>query len=365
MKTKQLFKLLPIAAALATLAVPAQAANWGAWSNNTNLRSPHFRQALQNMAAQANTQMVNAAFNAPQAATAPAANATTNTLPSTNVQLSDATTLLSVTRGQMLDPATGLPTGAIGGTGVDGAAALAALGGTGGGSTAATITLPGAATITLPSDMVYTYQSNLSSSSGVSPSEMTNSHITMICPDPSTCVVLNRAANYMHTTRAGQAWGTWAGAVNATYAIYTRQAGSAQLNFSQNMPSAIYQYAVGPEFTGTLPTTGTFNYTYLGGVISDQLTGVAGTISSASLTANFTAGTVQNTLNATVAGTNYVVTTPATAITVNVALNTGATCTPACVATTNTVFNNAAGAGAIVTTTINNTDVTAQTVFLR
>lgn len=346
MKTKQLFKLLPIAATLATLAVPAQAANWGAWSNNTNLRSPHFRQSLQNMTMQANTQMVNAAFNAPQAATAPTANATTNTLPSTNVQLSNATTLLSVTSGQSLDPATGLPTGAIGGAG----------GTAGGGSTAATITLPG--------DMIY------GGFSGASAAEIATGRITMECPDPFFCVVKNPAATFVNTgndAATQQAWGIWQGTVNATYAVYLKQApGSAQLNFSQNVPSAIHQYAIGPAFTGTLPTTGAVSYTYLGGVISDQLTGVAGTINSASLTVNFTGvGSVQNTLNATVAGTTYAVATPATAITVNTALNTGATCTPACAATTYTVFNGAAGAGAIVTTTINNTDVTAQTVFKR
>lgn len=346
MKTKQLLKLLPIAAALATLAVPAQAANWGAWSNNTNLRSAQFRQSLQNMTMQANTQMVNAAYNAPQAATAPTANATTNTLPSTNVQLSNATTLLSVTSGQTLNPATGLPTGAIGGAGST----------AGGGSTATTITLPG--------DMIY------GGFSGASAAEIATGRITMECPDPFFCVVKNPAATFVNTgndAATQQAWGIWQGAVNATYAVYLKQApGSAQLNFSQNVPSAIHQYAIGPAFTGTLPTTGTVNYTYLGGVISDQLTGVAGTINSASLTANFTAATVQNTLNATVAGTTYAVATPATVITANVALNlVGVTCSPACTATSNTVFNGAAGAGAIVSTWIGNTDVTAQTVFKR
>lgn len=364
MKTKQLFKLLPIVATLATLAVPAQAANWGAWSNNTNLRSAHFRQSLQNMSMQANTQMVNAAFNAPQAATAPTANATTNTLPSTNVQLSDATTLLSVTSGQSLDPASGLPTGAIGGALTTRLMQLGgAGGGAGGGSTAASITLPG--------DVAYTYNGSFSSGTGVSAAEIATGRITMECPDPYYCFVKNPAATFVNTgsdAATQQVWGIWQGAVNATYAAYLKNQtpGSAQLQFSLNIPSAIHQYAVGPEFTGTLPTTGTFNYTYLGGVISDQLTGVAGTINSASLTANFTAGTVQNTLNATVAGTTYAVATPATAITVNTTLITGATsCTPGCAAATQTVFNGAAGAGAIVTTTINNTDVTAQAVFKR
>ena len=346
MKIQELFKLLPVAAVLATFAAPSQAANWGAWSNNTNLRSAQFIQTLQNLTVQANTQLVNAAFNAPSAATTPATNATTNTLPSTNVQLGNTTMLLSVTSGQMLNPATGQPIGAISGSSGAGGSA-------GGGSTAATITLP--------ADMIWP------GNAGISAAEIATGRVTIVCPDPFFCNVKNPASTFVNNgsdVATQQAWGIWQGTANATSGFYLKAApGGSIINFSANNAQSSYAYAIGPMFTGTLPATGTFNYIYLGGVITNSTTSAVGTVNSASLTVNFTAATVQNTLNATIAGTTYSVNTPASAINANGSMGIGTTCTPACNATAFTAFNGTAGAGAIVTTNIGN--VMAQTVFKR
>ena len=352
MKIQELFKLLPVAAALATFAASSQAANWGAWSNNTNLRSAQFIQTLQNLTVQANTQLVNAAFNAPSAATTPATNATTNTLPSTNVQLGNATMLLSVTGGQMLNPATGQPTGAIGGAGGAGGGA----GGAGGGSTAATITLP--------ADMIWG-----NGTAGISAAEIATGRVTIVCPDPFFCDVKNPASTFANNgsdVATQQAWGIWRGSANATSAMYLKQAPNGSIiNFSANNAQSSYAYAIGPMFTGVLPATGTFNYVYLGGVITDVTSGAIGTVNSAALTVNFTAATVQNSLNATIAGTTYAVNTPASPILANASSGVGTTCTPACAASTFAWFNGVSGAGAIVQTNIGPGTIVANTVFKR
>jgi len=340
MNKVSIFKLLPVAAVLASFAAPAQAVNWGAWGGNTNLRPAQFVQALQNLAAQSNNQLLNAAFNGtpPQGG-----NGTGNSLPATNVQLGGGGTLLSVTSGQLLNPATGLPIGPIGGGGA---------GGGGGG-------LP--ASITLPNDMIW------NGFAGISAAEIATGQITMVCPDPFFCSVKNPAATFLNNgsdVATQQAWGIWQGAPNATFAMYLKQVpNQAAINFSSNNIDSVYSYAVGPMFTGVLPAVGVFNYVYLGGVIANSVTGAAGTVNSASLTVDFGAATVQNSLNATIGGTTYTVSTPASAILANGSVGVGATCAPACAASTFTSFNGAAGAGAIVTTTIGTN--MAQTVFKR
>lgn len=347
MNKPPLFKVLPVAVVLAVFAVPTQAANWGAWGSNTNLRSPQFQQTLQNMMAQAN-QTGNAGFNAPQTGMPPAGSGAGNTLPATNLQLGNGGTLLSATSGQMLNPATGLPTGPIG------AGAGAGGGGAGGGGA-----LP--ASMTLPNDMIW------NGFAGISAAEIASGLVTIVCPDPFFCSVKNPAATFLNNgsdVATQQAWGIWKGAPNATLAMYLKQVpNQAGINFQSNNIDAVYSYAVGPMFSGTLPVAGTFNYIYLGGVIANSVTGAVGTVNSATLTANFTAGTVQNSLNATIGGTTYVVNTPASAIQANGSMGVGTTCTPACSATTFTGFNGAAGAGAIVNTNIGT--IMAQTVFKR
>jgi hypothetical protein len=52
----------------------------------------------------------------------------------------------------------------------------------------------------------------------------------------------------------------------------------------------------------TLPTTGTYTYTHVGGTAPTDNLGNVGTLNSATLTANFTAQTVNLGVNATVAG---------------------------------------------------------------
>lgn len=348
MKTEQILKLLPAVAALTAFAVPVQAVTWGAWGNNTNLRSAQFQQAMQNLTAQWNSQFVNAGMNLSGAPSA--GSGTNNALP---VQLGNGTTLMNVTSGQMLNPATGLPTGAIAGAGGAGGGVA------GGGSTAATITLP--------NDMIW------SGFAGISAAEIATGRVTMDCPDPFFCSVKNPASTFLNNggdVATQQAWGIWQGAPNATFAMYLKQVpNQATINFSSNNIDAVYAYAVGPWLTGTLPVTGTFNYAYLGGVIANSVTGAAGTVNSASLTVDFAAATVQNALNATIAGTTYAVNTPASPIaalaslTPNGSNGDGVTCTPACTASTMTIFNGASGAGAIVTTNIGT--VMAQTVFKR
>lgn len=344
MNTLSAFKLLPVAAALVVLTSPVQAANWGAWGSNTNLRSPQFQQALQNLLAQTGGQMPGATFNMPPAGNTPAGNGSGNTLPANNVQLGNGGTLLSATSGQMLNPVSGLPTGAIGG-------------GTGGGAGGGAMPT----TMTLPNDMIWP------AFAGISASEIASGLVTQVCPDPFFCAIKNPAATFVGNgsdAATQQAWGIWKGTANNTFAIYLKQTpGQAPVNFQANNVDAVYSYAVGPMFTGALPVTGTFNYLYLGGVVANSVTGAAGTVNSASLTANFTAATVQNALNATIGGTTYTVNTPATAIVANGSMGVGTSCAPACTATTFTGFNGAAGTGAIVTTNIGT--IMAQTVFKR
>lgn len=345
MNTSPTFKLLPVAALLAVWAADAQAVNWGAWGGGSNLRSPQFQQAMQNLATQINNQLLNAALGgqngAPQGGNA-------SGLPATNVQLGNRGTLLSATSGQMLNPATGLPTGPLGGGAGGGGA-----GGGGGG-------LP--ASITLPNDMLWP------AFAGVSAAEIATGQVTKVCPDPFFCAVKNPAATFVGNgsdAATQQAWGVWKGAPNATFAMYLKQTpGQPTINFQANNVDAVFSYAEGPVFSGALPVTGTFNYIYLGGVITDVAAGTAGTVNSATLTANFTAGTVQNSLNATIGGTTYVVNTPASNIAANGSMGAGVTCTPACTATTFTGFNGAGGVGAVVTTNINPA-IMAQTVFKR
>lgn len=360
-----LFKKLSIALALASFAVPVHAVNWGSWGNNTNLRSPQLVQAMQTLAAQSNMQLVNAGLNGTQAGTPAAGGA------NAPVQLGNTGTLVNVTSGQMLNPATGLPTGTIGSAVIGGA------GGVGAGVAVVVAAAPMPATITLPNDMT------LPGFEGVSAAEIASGRLTMICFGGVFCSVKNPASTFVNSgsdVATQQAWGIWQGTQNATFSVYMKQTqGSSTITLQNVQPGGtINQQAVGPMFTGVLPATGTFNYTYLGGVISNPTTNTVGTVNSATLTANFTAATVQNTLNATIAGTTYTVNTPALPIQANgassfVAVNGGlptsvATCTPVCTANVSTNFNGAAGAGAIVMTVITPAGpgtIFANTIFKR
>jgi len=96
----------------------------------------------------------------------------------------------------------------------------------------------------------------------------------------------------------GISWGRWAGgAIDVT----DRATGS-PTRFPN--PGSLHWIA-GPVMTGpvALPTSGTFAYTHVGGTTPTDQAGATGTLNSATLTANFTAMTVDAQVKATVGAT--------------------------------------------------------------
>lgn len=102
----------------------------------------------------------------------------------------------------------------------------------------------------------------------------------------------------------GISWGRYA---NGVRAVYDRIAGTLLGNvFAENGP----HYVLGPTMTGpvALPSTGSATYTLVGNTNPTDSVGAGnvGTLNSASLAANFSAQTVNTSVNATVAGTNII-----------------------------------------------------------
>jgi len=96
----------------------------------------------------------------------------------------------------------------------------------------------------------------------------------------------------------GISWGRWAGgAIDVT-----DRASGTSTRFPN--PGSLHWIA-GPTMTApvALPTSGTFAYTHVGGTTPTDQAGLTGTLNSATLTANFTAMTVDAQVNATVSGT--------------------------------------------------------------
>jgi hypothetical protein len=104
-------------------------------------------------------------------------------------------------------------------------------------------------------------------------------------------------ADYGTDAVSGISWGRWAGGtVNST----DRQTGVVTpVTLTGSM-----HWIAEPVATAatTLPTTGTYTYTHVGGTTPTDNLGTTGTLNSATLSANFTAQTVNLGVNATVAG---------------------------------------------------------------
>jgi hypothetical protein len=96
---------------------------------------------------------------------------------------------------------------------------------------------------------------------------------------------------------SGISWGRWSG---GTFNVTNRVTGV----ITPVTPAGSLHWITEPVATSavTLPTTGTFTYTNAGGTSPTDNLGNVGTLNSATLAANFTAGTVNLGVNTTVAG---------------------------------------------------------------
>ncbi|HXU93661.1 MAG TPA: hypothetical protein VFP33_08395, partial [Gallionella sp.] len=101
---------------------------------------------------------------------------------------------------------------------------------------------------------------------------------------------------------SGISWGRWVGgALTVTDRISNTTSTLANSNSSH--------WIAGPVMTGpvSLPVSGTYNYTWAGGTAPTDSLGNVGTLNSASLTANFTAQTVNIGVDVTTAGVGNLV----------------------------------------------------------
>jgi hypothetical protein len=102
---------------------------------------------------------------------------------------------------------------------------------------------------------------------------------------------------------SGISWGRWQGVGWTSTNLVTPTAVTGNAS-----PLASLHWITGPVLTGqvALPITGTYAYTLAGGTNPTDSLGNVGTLNSASLTADFTAKTVNVGVNATVNSVNYV-----------------------------------------------------------
>ena len=100
---------------------------------------------------------------------------------------------------------------------------------------------------------------------------------------------------------SGIKWGRWSG---GTISFTPVAGGNAQ---STNMPAGGLHWIGTPSATSpvSLPVSGTYNYVLAGGTRPTDHLGNVGTLNSASLTANFSAMTVNTAVNVTVANTTF------------------------------------------------------------
>lgn len=114
---------------------------------------------------------------------------------------------------------------------------------------------------------------------------------------------------------SGISWGRWQGGT-----INTTDRATGATSSITNGASSLH-WLMGPQMTGPvgLPVTGTYNYVFAGGTAPTDQNGNLGTLNSASLTANFTAKTVNVGVNVTMTGNTL------NASAVNVPIQPGAT----------------------------------------
>jgi hypothetical protein len=118
----------------------------------------------------------------------------------------------------------------------------------------------------------------------------------------SSTVTNVSATNADHGTDAvsGISWGCWSG---GTFTVTDRKTGAAPTVVTQTLSNSLHWIAEPVATTAvTLPTTGTYIYTNAGGTSPTDNLGNVGILNSATLSANFTAQTVNVGVNATVAG---------------------------------------------------------------
>jgi hypothetical protein len=154
---------------------------------------------------------------------------------------------------------------------------------------------------------------------------------------------------------SGISWGRWAG---GTVNVTDRSAGIV----TPRVQAGSVHWITEPVATSavTLPVSGTYNYTYVGGTSPTDNLGNMGTLNSASVTANFTTQTVSLGVNATVAGATLNATAASAPIIQNTVFYASSkepaastsylnvACTGTCGATTGgTVVGKFTGAGAI------------------
>ena len=100
---------------------------------------------------------------------------------------------------------------------------------------------------------------------------------------------------------SGIKWGRWLGGTGTVTFTALNGSGTA----STTIPAGGIHWITPPASSGpnSLPVSGTFNYVVAGGTNPTNQAGAVGTLNSASLSANFTAMTVNMAVSATVAGT--------------------------------------------------------------
>jgi hypothetical protein len=113
---------------------------------------------------------------------------------------------------------------------------------------------------------------------------------------PGTAVVIESGSD----PQTGVSWGRWG---SGTMAVGNRTVGGTNLTTADLSANNWHYLLTGPQSGPvTLPVSGTFNYTFVGGTAPTNNLGQSGVLNAATLAANFTARTVDVGVNLTIAG---------------------------------------------------------------
>jgi hypothetical protein len=114
----------------------------------------------------------------------------------------------------------------------------------------------------------------------------------------------NTLSNAGSDALTGISWGRWDAGSTGSMDVTDRPTG---VTTATSLAGSLHWIAGPTETTAvTLPVSGTYSYTHAGGTIPTDNMGNAGTLNSATLSANFTAQTVDIGVNVSVAGANMV-----------------------------------------------------------
>lgn len=273
-----------LSVSLASMGTAHAAGHWGAWSEGTPLRPPQYHEQV--LAGFGGHDGLHGGHHRHPASGIPPG-AGEKSGPVLDVRLRDATHLVGVTTGLSYNPATGQATGPITGSGS----------GSPGGNATEVVGLAVHQGYEPFIPLWFPDVASISELTGASPATGGATHLVT-----DYGVTLDQAGSgtVAHAGSDSATQLNW-GAITGGYT----QSGTAPSNYTTAVNTTDVLYIYGPAATA-VPTTGTFNYTLVGSVLRNNVTGrVGGTLNSASLSINFTAATADFALSATVGSATF------------------------------------------------------------